>query len=74
MVADDSGTLYVDNTQMFNVVVPNIASTTISASSSLLAVLINNAGGFGGAILSSTYGGCITDTVSWRCTNVSYAN
>ena len=47
----------------------------ISAANSLLTVSLYNKGpGQTGMTMSLNYGSCITDTVSWKCTNISYPN
>ena len=76
LYADDSAVLYVDNTEALTVSSYTALGTkAISAASSLLAISIYNIGpGDTGVIMSLTYGGCITDTVSWKCTNTSYPN
>ena len=75
LYGDDTITLYVDGLEVLNSVHPNVNSAQISTASSLLAISVrNDYGGLTGALLSFTYGGCITDTVTWRCTNSSYPN
>ena len=74
MFGDDVLTLFVDNILMISSSLPNVASKNISATSRLLAVNIYNIMGESGVIFSLTYGGCITDTTSWRCTDTLYLN
>ena len=74
LFGDDLITLYVDGLQMLNSKFPNVASTNISTASSLLAISVFNYFSYTGALLSFTYGGCITDTVTWRCTDTYYPN
>ena len=73
MYGDDKITLYVDGLELLNSTHPNVSSTNISTASSLLAIRVfNSPSGFTGALLSFTFGGCITDTVTWRCTGSYY--
>ena len=74
MYGDDIAVLYNDNVAVVNTYFPNVASKNISAASRLLAVKINNTMGISGVMFSLTYGGCITNTTSWRCTDTFYSN
>ena len=76
LFADDSAALYVDGIEALTVSLSSsVGSKAISVASSLLAVSIYNVGPGGtGVIMSLSYGGCITNTVSWKCTNNSYPN
>ena len=74
LFGDDLITLYVDGLRMLNSNYPNVASTNISTASSLLAISVFNYISYTGALLSFTYGGCITDNVTWRCTDTYYPN
>ena len=74
MYGDDSATLYVDNNQVLSQTYPNIVTSVISSASSLLALSVYNVNGLTGAILSLTYGGCLTNSSSWRCTDTLYSN
>ena len=72
---DDAITLYVDGLKVLNSNHPNVTSTNVvSTASSLLAIEVYNRGRLMGALLSFTYGGCITDTTTWRCTGTYYPN
>ena len=74
MYGDESATLYVDNVFVLNATLPNVVSANISVASRLFAVRVINQFLKGGILLSFKVGGCITDSVSWRCTNISYPN
>ena len=74
MFGDDFSNLYVDGTMELIASFPTVASKVISAASSLLAIKVYNSVDRLSTLVSLTVGGCITNTVSWRCTDVLYPN
>ena len=74
MFGDDSAILYVDGNQTLSTSYPTVVSKVISAASSLLAIRIYNSVDRLSTLVSLTNGGCITNTVSWRCTDILYPN
>ena len=71
---DDSATLYIDGVEIISTSYPDVASKNVSGDFSLLAVRISNVVYDSGTMVSLAYGSCITDTILWRCTNISYSN
>ena len=71
---DNSGFVYTNRAQMFYV--PGFAKATVSnvTAPGVLAINITNIGGPGGFAMSTTFGGCITNSTKWKCSTISYTN
>ena len=74
LFGDDLATLYIDGIEKLNASFPQVTNCNISALNSFLAIRIHNLYAGSGFSCSMSYGGCITDTGTWRCTNVLYTN
>ena len=77
LTMDDYGTVYANETQSFDDVNsgiwynPTIGSLT---GARLIAVHIVNTLLVGGFIMSTVYGGCLTNSVNWKCTTAYDSN
>lgn len=76
LATDNSGVAYLDGSQPLTNSGFSASSSGVmtGTTASLLAITFYNADGPGGFIMSTNTHSCITDSPSWRCTNVSYSN